>query len=521
MKRVIQIGAFVLGLSVQFAAAAPVVSNVSAIQRAGTKLVDISYDVTGAGDVTVSVVISNATGAVNASSFSGDIGQNIATGSGKAIVWDGEADQNGQALTGLQVYITASEGDTTPPTGMVAIPAGSFMMGKLGATPGHYVELSPYFMDETEVTKSKWDTVNAWGDANGYDIGYAAGKAADHPAQNMQWHSAVKWCNARSEMDGLTPCYRNTDGSVFKSGNFNGTCDWTANGYRLPTEAQWEFAAHGTGTDNFYPWLDSNTIDFSRANYCSPVSGYHPDYTAGGVPYTSPAGTFAPNAYGLYDMAGNVFEWTWDWYASSVPTTPVLDPTGPATGQGRVIRGGSWENTGAADYLVAWRNLSAPNGPTDFLGFRCAKAAATVESATSSSPAFDADFSDSLSGFAAWADERGLTGDLNEVFNQDHDNDGIMNGLEYAFGSNLPEGAKALCIQFAGGRAVAQTPMQDPDTVADATVWVEFSTTPYGEGWTDAVHASDTTGKPETCCWWEPYPPTDQQVYFRLKAAYL
>lgn len=387
------------------------VSNMSVHQRPGSKLVDIIYDLasTQTNLVAISVVISNATGFVSATHFSGDVGSSVPTGTGRKIVWDGGADLNGQNPVGLRVYLTANDGSGQVPTettGMSLIPAGAFSMGSSVATPIHPVQLSAFFMDRTEVTKGLWDEVATWAATHGYSVGAAGGKAAGHPAQNMQWHSAVKWCNARSEREGLTPCYTNNDGTVFRSGNFAGGCNWTANGYRLPTEAEWEYAARGTGTTNRFPWLDSNDIQHTRANYWSTnvclydtslTRGYHPDYTSTGKPYTSPAGTFAPNAYGLYDMAGNVFEWCWDWYGAPYRTSPVLNPKGPATGNGRVIRGGSW----GGDYPyaafvcdVAYRNYNAPDGMANSLGFRCVRLAVAAAAAPVASEPFDADFRD-------------------------------------------------------------------------------------------------------------------------------
>ena len=130
----------------------------------------------------------------------------------------------------------------------------------------------------------------------------------------------VKWCNARSEKEGLAPCYH-TDvarTAVYRTGRVDVTNDmvnWSANGYRLPTEAEWEKAARGGLVGRRFPWGDQ--ITHSLANYSSdsiypydtsPTRGYHPDYQAGGAPYTSPVGNFAANGYGLYDMAGNVYE---------------------------------------------------------------------------------------------------------------------------------------------------------------------------------------------------------------------
>ena len=246
--------------------------------------------------------------------------------------------------------------DPAPPSGMAYIPAGSFEMGdsldgQLFALPVHTVYVSAFCMDKTEVTWAKWKEVRTWAATNGYDIGTnGSGKAESHPVQTVNWYDAVKWCNARSQKEGKTPCYT-WAGSTYRAGQYGDiACNWSAEGYRLPTEAEWEKAARGGLSGKRFPWGD--TIQHSRANYysstsyaydTSPTRGHHPSYAVGGTPYTSPAGSFAPNGYGLYDMSGNVWEWCWDWYGSTYyASSPSSDPRGPSSGSSRVLRGGAW-----------------------------------------------------------------------------------------------------------------------------------------------------------------------------------
>jgi formylglycine-generating enzyme required for sulfatase activity len=280
---------------------------------------------------------------------------------------------------------------------MSLIPAGRFVMGdNTSALARHNVTLNAFYIDKYEVSKELWNSVGNWSLTRGYNIGPASAKASNHPVQNMQWYSAVKWANARSEMEGFKPVYY-TDyalTNVYREGNFrlnNTFVNWSANGYRLPTEAEWEYAARGNVTTCIYPcfpWSSATgIISHEKANYysnetvkydLSPTRGYHPRYNDGIMPYTSPVGSFQPNGYGLYDMAGNVFEWCWDWL--SVPYAPgaVTNPLGPNSGNGRIIRGGSWG--GKYPYyafieIVSYRNYNAPDGQADSLGFRTVRKA--------------------------------------------------------------------------------------------------------------------------------------------------
>ena len=341
--------------------------NVRAAQRAGTKLVDIDYDVTGiATPVTVSLEISadgGTTWAVPATTLTGAIGTNITPGTNLRVTWNAGVDWNNQ--TSAQTKFRLKVGDMVPdPAAYAAIPGGNFTMGDTldgmtDATP-HTVNVSAFYMQLSEVSKALWDEVRDWGMTHGYaDIPAGAGTAAGHPVQTVNWYDVVKWCNAKSEKDGLTPCYY-TDAeqtAVYKTGTHdidNTMVKWSTNGYRLPTEAEWEKAARGGLSGKRYPLGDSITP--ADANY-SRVS-------------TVAVASYAPSGYGLYDMAGNVWEWCWDWYSASYYGTPesLTDPAGPV-GSVRVLRGGGWDND---DFYnrVSIRNQYGPSGPYNFLGFR-------------------------------------------------------------------------------------------------------------------------------------------------------
>jgi formylglycine-generating enzyme len=313
------------------------------------------------------------------------IAERLATGVGDAVVTVGL----GQAFCLYRVTATVSN-----PPAMVLIPAGSFVMGNAtnvlpaddgpaSELPQHTVNVSGFYMDRYEVTKALWDEVKTWADTNGYAFDNAgSGKAIDHPVHTVNWYDVVKWCNARSEKEGLTPCYT-TNGVTCRSGNdSNVVCHWTADGYRLPTEAEWEKAARGGVADTRFPWTDyTNRISHAKGNYLGNSaiinydlsSGSHPAYTNGGVPYTSPAGNFAPNGYGLYDMAGNMWEWCWDWYSSTYySSSPGTDPTGPDSGSYRMLRGGTWAED-ARHTRCAHRNGDYADYEHNSMGFRCAK----------------------------------------------------------------------------------------------------------------------------------------------------
>lgn len=293
-----------------------------------------------------------------------------------------------QQVEGLEARL-AGAGMAEVPDGMVVIPAGNFVMGDvfsegMGAElPLRTITISAFYMDAMEVTKGKWDEVSNWATANGYTFTSAgSGRGANYPVHTVDWYDCVKWANARSEMEGLTPCYT-TGGEVCRTTAAAPVCDWAANGYRLPTNAEWEKAARGGAANRRFSWSDTSQISHSRANYYASTGqnydidngvGHHPDYQNS----TSPVGSFEPNGYGVYDMIGNVSEWCWDWFNDSYyAVSPDTDPRGPAAEDSdgnRVTRNGDYYGNGFPN-RVSYRNRASPDAKLSQLGFRLVRAA--------------------------------------------------------------------------------------------------------------------------------------------------
>jgi formylglycine-generating enzyme required for sulfatase activity len=294
----------------------------------------------------------------------------------------------------LAGQVTAQTSD-----GMALIPAGAFTMGdtldgESDAIPTVSVTVSGFYMDTNLVSYSQWQTVYNWATSHGYVFDNpGSGEAANHPVQSVNWYDSVKWCNARSQQAGLTPVYYTDAGltQVYISGDTDAVYpNWAANGYRLPTEAECKKAARGGLNGLRFPW--GNTIDWNHANYYSqwtngaPIysydlaftSGYDPAFTNGVTAYTSPVGYFAPNGYGLYDMAGNVQVWCWDWYAgppypAGSPYLGGTDPHGPASSPDgyRLLHGGFF----TYGLRCAKRSTDSPSFLINHNGLRCVRGA--------------------------------------------------------------------------------------------------------------------------------------------------
>lgn len=260
--------------------------------------------------------------------------------------------------------VVATIASQVVPETMLLIPAGT----NSGTDPdfGPYsLTVEDFYMDRFEVTHALWSEVHAWAITNGYTFDNAgAGKAPDHPVHTVNWYDCVKWCNARSEMENRPPVYT-VAGEIYRTGREDLVVQTAAPGYRLPTETEWVYAARGGVSGNRFAWDDSNDIQHARANYwsssiyaydTSPTREFHPDHNDGISPYTSPVASFAANAYGLFDMTGNVWEWCFDWHPDWVDSD-------------RVLRGGSWGSN--ADFArVGRRDATLPVIASGNSGFR-------------------------------------------------------------------------------------------------------------------------------------------------------
>ena len=228
---------------------------------------------------------------------------------------------------------------------MIELPGGSFRMG---SDQARKVRISPFAMGRTPVTRALYRSLvkevpGSWGRDQGDEA---------LPANYVSWEDAVRFCNALSERSGLAPCYRQTDAGW--------ACDWAADGYRLPTEAEWEYACRA-GTET--PWFwGKDEKDAARYAWFSGNSGYK----------THPVGEKLANPWGLHDLAGNCWEWCWDWYASPYDPSATVDPRGPDEGQGRMLRGGSSVH-GPWLLRSAVRDGGRPETRDGLIGLRCVR----------------------------------------------------------------------------------------------------------------------------------------------------
>ncbi len=341
------------------------VANVKA-KQAGNRVV-FEYDLEGAAraaEVVVTLTVQGRTYGAGDLHLSGDVGK-VGTGRGKRITWNVLQDfPKGYGGTVDWEIKAASEGRPKPVTTaavpapaavsggqvftsryvgrFVLIPAGSCTMGSPSGSSGrfddetqHRVTISrAFYMQTTEVTQGQWQAVM------GNNPSHFSSCGNDCPIENVSWNDVQEFIGKLNSREGT-------------------------NKFRLPTEAEWEYAARA-GTETRFFW--GNQDDCSRANYgnggSSECKGTNPGKTM-------KVGSFAPNPWGLYDMHGNVWEWVQDWYGS-YSSGSVAGPAGPSSGSGRVVRGGSWGGS-ARRCRSADRRSDSPGFRNFYLGFRLAR----------------------------------------------------------------------------------------------------------------------------------------------------
>ncbi|MBF0503158.1 MAG: SUMF1/EgtB/PvdO family nonheme iron enzyme [Candidatus Riflebacteria bacterium] len=279
--------------------------------------------------------------------------------------------------TGVTTSVDLGGGQTMQ---FVSIPNGTFKMGSPATEANrgsdevqHDVTVSAFVMAKTDVTQAQYKAVMGTNPSyfiptqTNYSSGYA--NTDLQPVEEVSWYDAIRFANKVSLSNSFTACYTNAVNSTTIADGDTVTCNWTANGLRLPTEAEWEYACRANTTTAYY-WGDDSSEAVMKQYAWYYLNCWYSYWT---VPHadkggTQPVGTKLPNKFGLYDMSGNAWEWCWDWYGS-YPSGAATDPRGPGAGSDRVFRGGRWSSD-ADGCRSAYRYGDGPTFRWYYLGFR-------------------------------------------------------------------------------------------------------------------------------------------------------
>jgi formylglycine-generating enzyme required for sulfatase activity len=315
--------------------------------------------------------------------------------------------------------ITPSSTQTQPTSthaNMVYVEGGSFQMGSIESEreqPIHQVYVSSFYMSRFELTigefrqfvsatnyKTLGELEGSYGVKNGMinehqglfwdNPGFS--QTEKHPVTCISWYDAIAYCNWRSSLDNLTPCYNidkenkdpnNLHGEGQDNANWTVTWNTEANGYRLPSEAEWEYAARNRGLLYKFAWGNSSSPEINGISYANvpdekfnewlPNQRFYNGYNDGYL-FTAPVGSFKANELGIFDLSGNVDEWCWDWFKDDYYTnSPINNPRGSDSGYWRVHRGGCWADLSAGESCfcrVSYRDCQIPWHSSMTMGFR-------------------------------------------------------------------------------------------------------------------------------------------------------